>query len=141
MIRIDDDQTTIHLTRGDATHSDYNRIAFYFPIWDDEEQEETKYEFKTTDVITFLVYEPKGYTKRELLKVEKTIAQLGYNAPTETPELVLTSEDTSVFELDNKKHTYNYEIILNGDTTILGSDEDGDKRIIVYPGGTQEDES
>ena len=141
MIRIDDDQTTIHLTRGDATHTDYNRIAFYFPIWDDEEQEETKYEFKTTDVITFLVYEPKGYTKRELLKVEKTIAELGYSEPTETPELVLTSEDTSVFELDNKKHTYNYEIILNGDTTILGSDEDGDKRIIVYPGGTQEDES
>ena len=103
MIRIDDDQTTIHLTRGDATHSDYNRIAFYFPIWDDEEQEETKYEFQLTDKITFLVYEPKGYTKRELLKVEKTIAQLGYNAPTETPELVLTSEDTSVFELDNKK--------------------------------------
>lgn len=141
MIKIDEDQTTIHLTRGDATHSDYNRIAFYFPIWDDEEQEETKYEFKTTDVITFLVYEPKGYTKRELLKVEKTIAQLGYSAPTETPELVLTSEDTSVFELDNKKHTYNYEIILNGDTTILGSDDEGDKKIIVYPGGTQEDES
>ena len=141
MIRIDDDQTTIHLTRGDATHSDYNRIAFYFPIWDDEEQEETKYEFQLTDKITFLVYEPKGYTKRELLKVEKTIAQLGYSAPTETPELVLTSEDTSVFELDNKKHTYNYEIILNGDTTILGSDEDGDKHIVVYPGGTQEDES
>lgn len=141
MIKIDEDQTTIHLTRGDATHTDYNRIAFYFPIWDDAEQEETKYEFQTTDVITFLVYEPKGYTKRELLKVEKTIAELGYIAPTETPELVLTSEDTSVFELDNKKHTYNYEIILNGDTTILGSDDEGDKKIIVYPGGTQEDES
>ena len=141
MIKIDEDQTTIHLTRGDATHESYNRIAFYFPVWDDEEQEETKYEFQLTDKITFLVYEPKGYTKRELLKVEKTIAQLGYSAPTETPELVLTSEDTSVFELDNKKHTYNYEIILNGDTTILGSDDEGDKKIIVYPGGTQEDES
>ena len=140
MIRIDDDQTTIHLTRGDATHTDYNRIAFYFPIWDDAEQEETKYEFQTTDKITFLVYEPKGYTKRELLKVEKTIAQLGYESATDTPELVLTSTDTSVFELDNKKHTYNYEIILNDDTTILGSDEDGDKHIIVYPGGTQEAE-
>lgn len=141
MIKIDDDQTTIHLTRGDATHSDYNRIAFYFPIWDDEQEEETKYEFQLTDTITFLVYEPKGYTKRELLKVEKTIAELGYITPTETPELILTSEDTSVFELDNKKHTYNYEIILNGDTTILGSDDEGDKKIIVYPGGTQEDES
>ena len=141
MIRIDDDQTTIHLTRGDATHTDFNRICFYFPIWDDEEQEETKYEFQTTDKITFLVYEMKGYTKREILKVEKTIAQLGYVAATETPELVLTSTDTSKFELTNKPKTYNYEIILNDDTTILGSDEDGDKKIIVYPGGTQEDDS
>lgn len=141
MIKIDEDQTTIHLTRGDATHESYNRIAFYFPIWDYEQEEETKYEFQLTDTITFIVYETKGYTKRELLKVEKTIAQLGYVEPTETPELVLTSEDTSVFPLDNKKHTYNYEIILNGDTTILGSDDEGDKKIIVYPGGTQEDES
>ena len=141
MIKIDEDQTTIHLTRGDATHSDYNRIAFYFPIWDYEQEEETKYNFQLTDTITFIVYETKGYTKRELLKVEKTIAQLGYVEPTQTPELVLTSENTSVFPLDNKKHTYNYEIILNGDTTILGSDDEGDKKIIVYPGGTQEDET
>lgn len=141
MIKIDEDQTTIHLTRGDATHTDFNRICFYFPIWDYEQEEETKYEFQLTDIITFIVYETKGYTKRELLKVEKTIAELGYVEPTQTPELVLTSENTSVFPLDNKKHTYNYEIILNGDTTILGSDEDGDKKIIVYPGGTQEDET
>ena len=140
MIKIDEDQTTIRLTRGDATHSDYNRIAFYFPIWDYEQEEETKYEFQTTDKITFIVYETKGYTKRELLKIEKTLAELGYTAPTETPELQLTSEDTMVFPLENKKHTYNYEIILNDDTTILGSDDEGDKKIIVYPGGTQEDE-
>lgn len=140
MIKIDEDQTTIRLTRGDATHSDYNRIAFYFPIWDAEAEEETKYEFQTTDKITFIVYETKGYTKRELLKIEKTLSELGYTAPTETPELQLTSEDTMVFPLENKKHTYNYEIILNDDTTILGSDDEGDKKIIVYPGGTQEDE-
>lgn len=141
MIKIDEDQTTIHLTRGDATHSDFNRICFYFPIWDFENEEETKYEFQTTDKITFIVYETKGYTKLELLKVEKTLAQMGYITPTELPELQLTSEDTSVFPLENKKHTYNYEIILNDDTTILGSDDEGDKKIIVYPGGTQEVES
>jgi len=141
MIKIDEDQTTIHLTRGDATHEDYNRIAFYFPIWDFEEDEETRYEFQTTDKITFIVYDVKGYTKREVLKVEKTIAQLGYDAPTETPELQLTSEDTRVFPLENKKHTYVYEIILNDDTTILGSDDEGDKKLIVYSGGTQEVET
>lgn len=138
MIKIDEDQTTIHLTRGDATHSDFNKIAFYFPIWDYEEEEETRYEFKLTDKITFVVYENKGYSKNEILKKEYTIAELGYVEPTTTPELILTSEDTKTFELDNKKKTYIYEIILNDDTTILGSDADGDKKIIVYPGGTQE---
>lgn len=139
MIKKDEDQTTIHLTRGDATHEDYNRIPFEFLIWDDESEEETKYEFQLADEITFLVYQAKGYTKKELLKVEKTIAELGYLEPTTTPEIQLTSENTKVFPLDNKKHTYNYEIILNGDTTIVGSDENGDKKIIVYPGGTQEE--
>ena len=133
MIRIDDDQTTIHLTRGDATHESYNRIAFYFPIWDEDEQEETKYEFQTTDKITFTVYENKGYTKREILKVEKTLAQLGYVSPTETPELQLTSTDTLKFPAENKPKTYVYDIKLNDNTTILGSDENGSKKIIVYP--------
>ena len=141
MIKIDEDQTTIRITRGDATHSDYNRIAFYFPIWDAEAEEETKYEFQLTDKVTFVVYEQKGYSKNEILKKEYTIAELGYLAPTTTPELILTSEDTKTFELTNKPKTYIYEIILNYDTTIIGSDEDGDKKLIVYPGGIQEDES
>lgn len=133
MIAIDEDQTTIRLTRGDATHEDYNRIAFYFPIWDDEEDEETKYEFQTTDKITFTCYEKKGYTKRTILQVEKTIAQLGYTNPTDTPELVLTSTDTLKFPADNKPRTYWYDIKLNDDTTIIGMDENGAKKIIVYP--------
>jgi hypothetical protein len=138
MIRIDDDLTTIRLTRGDATHEDYNQIAVVFPIWDFENEEEVPYEFKLADKLTFIVYEMKGYTKNELLKVEKTISELGYLAPTTAPMIQLTSTNTSVFELTNKPQTYNYEVILNDDTTILGSDEDGDKKIIVYPGGTQE---
>lgn len=133
MIAIDDDLTTIRLTRGDATHSAYNRLAFYFPIWDAEEQEETKYEFQTTDKITFICYEKKGYTKREIFKIEKTLAQLGHVNPTTTPELVLTSTDTLKFPPSNKAQTYWYDIILNDDTTILGMDEDGAKKIIVYP--------
>lgn len=138
MIKIGEDLTTIHITRGDATHEEYNQIAVEFPIWNFENEEEEPYEFKLTDVLTFIVYQMKGYTRNEILKVEKTIAELGYQEPTTAPKLQLTSANTSVFELTNKPVTYNYEIILNGDTTILGSDEDGDKKIIVYPGGTQE---
>ena len=133
MISIDEDQTTIRLTRGDATHADYNRVAFYFPIWDDTEEEETKYEFQTTDKITLTCYEKKGYTKKEIFKIEKTIAELGYEAATTTPELVLTSTDTLKFPIDNKARTYYYDLKLNDNTTIIGTDENGAKKIIVYP--------
>lgn len=138
MIKIDDDLTTIHLTRGDASHEGYNRICFYFPIWDFENDEETRYEFQPTDEITLIVFEKKGYTKRELLNKSYTLSEIGYATPTETPEIELSAEDTEVFEKTNKRKTYFYEIKLNGDTTIIGSDEDGDKKIIVYPSGEAE---
>ena len=60
------------------------------------------------------------------------MSDLGYTEPTTTPELVLTEEDTKVFELANKPKTYWYDIKLNGDT-ILGYDPDGAKKMIVYP--------
>lgn len=139
MIKVDDDQTTIRLTRGDGTHTDYNKLAFYYPIWDYENDEETKYEFQPTDIITLIVYEKKGYTKREILYKTYTLSSLGYINPTTDPELVLTYEDTRTFELTKKPKTYNYELILNTDTTMIGSDENGDKKFIVYPGGTLEE--
>ena len=40
MIRIDEDQTTIHLTRGDATGETYNRLAFNFPVYNFETEQE-----------------------------------------------------------------------------------------------------
>lgn len=135
MIAIDEDQSTIRLTRGDATHEDYNTLPFYFPIWNEAQQTETNYSFKTTDKITFVVYEKKGFTKREILKIEKTIQQLGYNTATTTPSLVLTSADTMKFPESNKQQTYWYSIILNDDTTIVGMDEDGAKKLVVYPNG------
>lgn len=138
MIKVDENGTTLHLTRGDATHEDFNRLAFYFPIWDYENEEETRYEFKPTDKITFIVYERNGYTRREVLKKEYLISDLGYTITTTKPELILTKEDTRTFELLNKPKTYWYEILLNDDTTIFGSTDDGAKKIIVYPGGTQE---
>lgn len=133
MIAIDDDQTTIHLTRGDTTGSEINRLALQYPIWDFENEEETLYEFQLTDEITFTVFEPKGYTKWEVFSTSYTIASLGYTAPTTTPELIITSDESNKFELLNKKKTYWYEISLNSNTTILGMDEDGAKKIIVYP--------
>lgn len=132
--------TTIHLTRGDATGTEYNRLALQFPIYNIEEEEEELYQFKTTDKLRFTVYDKKGYTKPELFTIEYTIAELGYTEPTTTPELILTSEDTKKFPLLNKKKTYWYDIVLNDTMTILGMDDEGTKKIIVYPEAEEEEE-
>ncbi len=132
MISIGEDKRTIYLTRGDQT-SEYFRLAFYFPIWNFETQEEEKYLFQPTDKISFVVKEKKGYTKSEVLRVEKTLREMGHITPTEHPEIQLTEEDTKVFDLLNKKNTYWYDIILNDTTTILGYDKEGASKLVVYP--------
>lgn len=139
MITIDsDDETTLYLTRGDATHNNYNRLAFNFPIKNLTTGEIEEYEFQLTDKITFTVFEKKGYTKLEVLKKEYTISDLGYLSPTKYPEIVLTEEDTKKFDLSNKRKVYWYSIELNDDTTIMGYDDEGGKKLIVFPGIEEE---
>lgn len=133
MIAIGEDNTTLYLTRGDVTHEDYNRLAFYYPIYNFETQEEEEYEFQLDDKISLIIYEKKGYTKKELLKKDYTLRDLGYSIPSTKPEIVLTSEDTKVFELTNKPKTYWYDLVLNDTTTMLGYDFNGAKKMIVYP--------
>ena len=132
MIHIGEDQRTIYLTRGDTT-SKFYRLAFYFPVWNFVTQKEEKYKFQLTDKIAFVVKEKKGYTKEEVLRIEKTLAEMGYTEPTEVPEIQFTEEDTKAFDLTNKKKTYWYDIVLNDTTTILGYDNDGAKKLIVFP--------
>lgn len=133
MIKIDEDLTTIHLTRGDVTTEMYNKLAFRATYVDLETEEEEEYEFQPNDKITFVVFEKKGYTKKELLRKNYTIKELGYIKPTKYPELPLSDVDTKQFPLSNKKQTYWYDLVLNDTATILGMDEDGAKKIIVYP--------
>jgi hypothetical protein len=132
MIAIGEDRQTIYLTRGDVTDQ-FHRVAFYYPIYNFTTKQEEKYKFKLTDKIAFVVKEKKGYTKAEVLRIEKTLAEMGYTEPTEYPEIILTEEDTKAFNLLDKKKTYWYDIVLNDTTTILGYDEDGAKKLIVYP--------
>ena len=133
MIRIGEDKTTIYINRQETTNGEFSRLAFYFPIYNAVTKEEEKYMFKLDDVITFEVIDKKGYTKNEIIKKEYTLKDLGYVEPTEIVEIPLTSEDTKLFPLKNKTATYWYEIYLNHTTTILGFDNDGAKKIIVYP--------
>lgn len=133
MIAIDNEEKTIHITRGDATQEKFNRLAFNFPIYNFETKQEEDYEFQPDDKISFVVVEKKGYTKTEVLRKEYTLREIGYVTPTTTPEIVLTEEDTKVFDLANKATTYWFDIVLNDTTTILGFDDEGGKKFIVYP--------
>ena len=133
MIKIDEDLQTIHINRGDTPQAQFNRLCFCFPIYNFETEEEENYEFQLDDKISFVVFEKKGYTKDEIFRLDYTIADMGYTRPTDTPEIPLTEELMKKFPLSNKKQTYWYNIVLNDTTTILGSDDEGNKKMIVYP--------
>jgi hypothetical protein len=133
MIAIDEDNTTILITRGDSTQEKFNRLAFQYPIFNIETQQEELYEFQPEDKITFVIMEKNGYLKEELLRKEYTLKDLGYITPTTTPELPIEAEDTKALPLANKKKTYFYDLVLNDETTILGYDLDGAKKLILYP--------
>lgn len=132
MIAIGEDKRTIYLTRGDKT-GEFFRLAFYFPVWNYKTKQEEKYTFKPEDKIAFVVKNKKAYTKTEILRVEKTLFEMGYTEPTQYPEIQLTEEDTKAFDLSNKKQTYWYDIVLNDTITILGYDDEGASKLIVFP--------
>lgn len=133
MIKIDEDMETIHITRGDMPNAQFNKLCFCFPIYNFETETEENYEFQLNDKISFVVIDKKGYTKKEIFRIDYKISDIGYTEPTESPEIPLTEVLTKKFPLSNKKQTFWYDIVLNDTTTILGMDEDGAKKIIVYP--------
>lgn len=130
----------IHLTRGDAPTTEFNRLAVCLPILNVETGEEELYKFKLTDKLTFKVFEKKGYLKEELFRIDWTLEDLNYPEEQESVEIPLTEDLTKLFEETSKKKTYWYDICLNDTTTILGFDEDGAKKLIVYPEGGGADE-
>lgn len=134
MIKIDEDQQTIHITRGDEPQAQFNRLCFYFPILNLTTDEEEKYQFQLDDNIRLVVFEKKGYTKNEIFVLNWTIRELGYTEPTETPEIPLTDELTKLFPLQNKRKVYWYDIVLNGNATLSGMDDEGAAKMYVYPG-------
>lgn len=121
MIKIDEDKT-IHLTRGDATN-DINKLVVSMD----------GVTFAANDTLKLIVVKKKGYTSEIVFSKEQTITDAG-----DEVEFELTSTDTSTFPLENKQKEYWYDFVLNGDTTILGYDEEKAKKFIVYPGGLDE---
>ena len=123
MIKIDNKKKQISINRGD------DNIGFIFSIPLDQEE---KYEFQVGDVIVFSVYNKEGLNDSALL-----IKTIEIQEPTEEVEINLTKEETAIGDIQNKPVECSYEIQLNNNT-IIGYDEKGAKKFIVYPEGSDE---
>ena len=119
MVSIDSDDKTIHINRGD-------RCTFKVYVLDKKTRE--RYTFRAGSKVTFAVVPNKGYTTGEVLRKDVYVTEDG-----EEVEITLTAEDTKIGEMIDKKVTFWYNVVVNDDLTIIGSDEDGEKRFILYP--------
>lgn len=125
MLAVDsEDNVTLHLTRGDRV----DNLSFCFPV--SEGDTIKNYTFKVGDKISFIVKEKKGYNKEEVFRKDFIIDE-----ETEYPQIILSVEETKWGDIKNKKATYWYDIVLNDDKTILGYDDEGAKKIYLYPEG------
>lgn len=119
MFKIEND--VIYLTRGD-------KATIELSIDD--------YTFQVNDKIELRVYAKSALDKAPVLEKEVTVNESG-----ETVDIALTSEDTSIGTMQNKPVEYWYEIELNNEQTIIGYDENGAKKLILYPEGAEDNDN
>lgn len=109
----------IHINRGD-------RLLIDFSI----NNGENKYVFKTGDKIKFSIYRKKAMDKPPVLQKEFTPT-----VGSDSVDIDISGENMKIGEMVNKAIEYWYEIELNNDETIIGYDDDGAKKLILYPEG------
>lgn len=125
MFKIDSVTKQINITRGDIGTLSISALN----------EDGTKYNFKPNDIVRLGVFVAKDYNNIVLQK------DIEVQEQTDTVNLSLTSEDTTIGNIINKPIAYWYEIQLNPDTdpqTIIGYDEKGAKIFMLYPEGVKE---
>ena len=89
--------------------------------------------FEAGDKIKFYVCTNGDYTN-VLFEKEFTVEETSNFA-----EIKLTSAETRIGDaFKDGSITYWYEIELNGDTTLVGYDDEGAKKFVLYPEATTE---
>ena len=125
MFKINDD-LSIYVTRGDA-------VVFNLTATTDDGN---PYLFKPEDMVRIKVMEKKG--------CDEVVLQKGFTITeeTDTVEIALTGEETTIGDVISKPTDYWYEIELNPFTnpkTIIGyDDESGAKIFKLFPEGNKE---
>lgn len=119
MIRVDSDTKTIHITRGDR--GGINVTARNYETGE-------RYNFPAGCKVSFVIVPQKGYTQGALLRKNVTVLE-----ETDEVYIPLLEEDTKIGNMIDKKEKFWYNVVVNDDVTIIGSDQDGEKRVILYP--------
>lgn len=114
MIKFDEDGTTLLVTRGDR-----GSITI---------KTKEGCTFKVGQKTSLVVVKKRGYTEAPVLE-KSVIVQEESN----TVQIPLNAEDTKIGELINKPVEYWYNIVVDKDQTIFGSDEDGEKIFRLFP--------
>lgn len=92
----------------------------------------TTYTFVEGDKIVFSLYN-KGRLNEKAIIVKEVNATAGQTSIT----ISLTSQETKIGDLINKPVEYWYEIELNDRYTVVGYDDEGAKKFILYPEGSK----
>lgn len=114
--------TTIEVNRGDELNLN---LSLKLDSGED-------YVFEQGDKVVFSLYE-KGKMSDNAILIKEVDA-----TPEETSlEISLTSNETKIGEMINKPVEYWYEIELNDRYTVIGYDDKGAKKFILYPEGSK----
>lgn len=114
--------TTIEVNRGDELNLN---LSLKLDSGED-------YTFEEGDRIIFSLYEKGKMSDNAIL-----IKEVDATPDTTNLEISLTSNETKIGEMINKPVEYWYEIELNDRYTVIGYDDKGAKKFILYPEGSK----
>ena len=116
------DGTTILLNRGDVLN-----LSLTLKL-----ESGSDYTFEVGDTIVFSIYKKNKMNEKAVLLKTITVNEVGQSV-----NIALTKEETKIGEITNKPVEYWYEIELNDQYTVIGYDEEGPKRLMLYPEGSK----
>lgn len=90
------------------------------------------YTFEEGDKVIFSLYNKGKMNEKAIL-----IKEVNATPNTTTLDISFTNEETKIGEMINKPVEYWYEIELNDRYTVIGYDDTGAKKLILYPEGSQ----
>ena len=90
--------------------------------------------FKTGQTVSLIVVKKYGYTEQPVLAKSVTVAE-----ETNNVLIPIEEQDTRFEEIQNKYQDYWYNIVVDDNKTLLGSDEQGEKIFRIFPEPKEEE--